>query len=244
MDQVHDHLEMPELSRDFGTQVYEQQVVEQSQAGERAVRPGEKQPGWSGTGPALAEPFGKELSLSRAESRREGAWSLRPCASYASAAAEAGLQDRRVYALHLRRYNDALLIHDTVRAVDAVASLQDFYDTERTTKTQVLLAERWLLALFDGEAHGNRTRVERQARAQVPVQVWEGVNWGPIFLTKSQSCEYDKKCMLSFVKVCIDRKLYEVTLLTKIFLNHLIGTVPKSLRCVVPLNMESEVVRG
>ncbi|KAI5219271.1 putative Atp-Dependent Rna Helicase Dhx58 [Manis pentadactyla] len=96
MDQVHDHLEMPELSRDFGTQVYEQQVVEQSQA-----------------------------------------------------AAEAGLQDRRVYALHLRRYNDALLIHDTVRAVDAVASLQNFYDTERTTKTQVLLAERWLLALFD-----------------------------------------------------------------------------------------------
>ncbi|XP_014646150.1 PREDICTED: probable ATP-dependent RNA helicase DHX58 [Ceratotherium simum simum] len=97
MDQVHNQLEMPELSRDFGTQVYEQQVVELSQT-----------------------------------------------------AAEAGLQQRRVYALHLRRYNDALLIHDTVRAVDALATLQDFYDRERATKTQVLRAERWLLALFDG----------------------------------------------------------------------------------------------
>ncbi|XP_059763709.1 ATP-dependent RNA helicase DHX58 isoform X2 [Balaenoptera ricei] len=96
MDQIHDHLEMPELRRDFGTQTYEQQVVE----------------------------------LSRD-------------------AAEAGLQERRVYALHLRRYNDALLIHDTVRAVDALATLQDFYDRERTTKTQILHAERWLLALFD-----------------------------------------------------------------------------------------------
>ncbi|XP_058140249.1 ATP-dependent RNA helicase DHX58 [Dasypus novemcinctus] len=96
MDQIHDHLEMPELSRDFGTQTYEQQVV--------------------------------ELSLS---------------------AAEAGLLQRRVYALHLRRYNDALLIHDTVRAVDALATLRDFYDRERTTKTQVLQAEGWLLALFD-----------------------------------------------------------------------------------------------
>lgn len=74
-----------------------------------------------------------------------------------SAAAQAGLQQRRVYALHLRRYNDALLIHDTVRAVDALKSLGDFYDRERATKTQVLQAERWLLALFDGEARGNWT---------------------------------------------------------------------------------------
>ncbi|XP_028013065.2 ATP-dependent RNA helicase DHX58 [Eptesicus fuscus] len=96
MEQVQDHLEMPELSRDFGTQTYEQQVVELSKT-----------------------------------------------------AAEAGLQERRAYALHLRRYNDALLIHDTVRAVDALATLRQFYDWERATKTQVLRAERWLLALFD-----------------------------------------------------------------------------------------------
>ncbi|ELW54964.1 probable ATP-dependent RNA helicase DHX58 isoform X2 [Tupaia chinensis] len=97
MDQIHDHMEMPELSRDFGTQVYEQRVVELSQA-----------------------------------------------------AAEAGLQERRVYAIHLRRYNDALLIHDTVRAVDALTMLQDFYDKERATKVQILRAERWLLELFEG----------------------------------------------------------------------------------------------
>ncbi|VCW85485.1 unnamed protein product [Gulo gulo] len=96
MDRIHNRLEMLELSRDFGTQNYEQQVVELSQA-----------------------------------------------------AAEAGLQERRVYALHLRRYNDALLIHDTVRAVDALDWLRDFYDKERATKTQILQAERWLLALFD-----------------------------------------------------------------------------------------------
>lgn len=72
-------------------------------------------------------------------------------------AAEAGLQQRRVYALHLRRYNDALLIHDTVRAMDALTSLQDFYHRECATKTQILRAERLLLALFDGEAQRFRT---------------------------------------------------------------------------------------
>lgn len=35
MDQIHDHLEMTDLSRDYGTQMYEQQVVELSQTGER-----------------------------------------------------------------------------------------------------------------------------------------------------------------------------------------------------------------
>ncbi|XP_012512154.1 PREDICTED: probable ATP-dependent RNA helicase DHX58 [Propithecus coquereli] len=96
MDQIHDHMEMPELSRDFGTQTYEQQVMELSQD-----------------------------------------------------AAKAGLRQRRVHALHLRHYNDALLIHNTVRAVDALATLQDFYYVERITKTQILCAERWLLTLFN-----------------------------------------------------------------------------------------------
>lgn len=56
-----------------------------------------------------------------------------------------------MYAVHLRRYNDALLTHDTVRARDALDILQDFYHRERATKTQMLRAERWLLELFDGE---------------------------------------------------------------------------------------------
>lgn len=104
-----------------------------------------------------------------------GAWPLRPCAPCRPAAAVAGLQQQRVYALHLRRYNDALLIHDTVRAVDALAALKDFYDRERETKTQILRAERWLLALFDGEARGeervqNGTSGQRPARDQTPMR--------------------------------------------------------------------------
>lgn len=35
MERIHNRLDMPELSRDFGTQTYEQQVVELSQDGER-----------------------------------------------------------------------------------------------------------------------------------------------------------------------------------------------------------------
>lgn len=36
MKQIHQQLEMPELSQQFGTQTYEQQVVELSKAGERS----------------------------------------------------------------------------------------------------------------------------------------------------------------------------------------------------------------
>lgn len=121
MDQIHDHLEMPELRRDFGTQTYEQQVVELSQD-----------------------------------------------------AAEAGLLDRRVYALHLRRYNDALLIHDTVRAVDALDTLRDFYNRERATKTQILHGERWLLALFDD--HENElTRLATSSPENPKLEVLEAI---------------------------------------------------------------------
>ena len=80
-----------------------------------------------------------------------------------------------MYALHLRRYNDALLIHDTVRAVDAMAALRDFYDRERATKTQFLHAERWLLTLFDGEAPpergGAQRRLEVRGQAYPQMQV-------------------------------------------------------------------------
>nr|AHB62699.1 putative ATP-dependent RNA helicase DHX58 [Oryctolagus cuniculus cuniculus] len=121
MDQIHDHMEMEELSRDFGTQTYEQQVVELSQA-----------------------------------------------------AAKAGLQEQRVHALHLRRYNDALLIHDTVRAVDALDTLQDFYDRERTTKARILHAERWLLALFD-EHKNTLARLATQSPENPKLEMLENI---------------------------------------------------------------------
>ncbi|XP_051850416.1 ATP-dependent RNA helicase DHX58 isoform X2 [Antechinus flavipes] len=96
MDKIQDKLEMPELGRDFGSQRYEQQVVELSKA-----------------------------------------------------AAEQGRLQQRVFALHLRKYNDALLIHGTVRAVDALTSLGSFYAEEQVTKIGVLPAEGWLLQLFE-----------------------------------------------------------------------------------------------
>ncbi|KAM9345676.1 ATP-dependent RNA helicase DHX58 [Symphorus nematophorus] len=45
-------------------------------------------------------------------------------------------QDNRLLAqcaLHLRQYNDALLINDTLRTMDAYHSLDDFYDTKSST---------------------------------------------------------------------------------------------------------------
>ncbi|XP_072502588.1 ATP-dependent RNA helicase DHX58 isoform X2 [Notamacropus eugenii] len=96
MGEIQDRLEMPELSRDFGSQRYEQQVVELSKD-----------------------------------------------------AAEQGHLEHRVFALHLRQYNDALLIHGSVRAVDALTSLGNFYAEERITKVRILPAEGWLLRLFD-----------------------------------------------------------------------------------------------
>ncbi|XP_052614447.1 LOW QUALITY PROTEIN: ATP-dependent RNA helicase DHX58 [Peromyscus californicus insignis] len=121
MSQIHQQLKMPELSQQFGTQTYEQQVVKLSKD-----------------------------------------------------AAQAGLQQRRVYALHLRRYNEALLIHDTVRARDALDMLQDFYHGERTTKTQMLRAECWLLELFDG--HKNElAQLAAQGPENPKLEMLEGI---------------------------------------------------------------------
>lgn len=61
MDQIHDHLEMPELRRDFGTQTYEQQVVELSRDGAR----GSSREGVCGRGgPGRGQP-GRSLSGAR-----------------------------------------------------------------------------------------------------------------------------------------------------------------------------------
>lgn len=53
----------------------------------------------------------------------------------------------RVCALHLRKYNDALLINDTVRMIDAFQCLQQFYAAERDVKDPT---ERFLTATFEG----------------------------------------------------------------------------------------------
>ncbi|XP_017689648.1 PREDICTED: probable ATP-dependent RNA helicase DHX58 [Lepidothrix coronata] len=93
MEQIHQYMEMPHSSQDFGTQIYEQRVVE-------------------------------------LEKR----------------ASEMFCRKTRACALHLRKYNDALLINDTVRMVDAFQCLQQFYSTERDAKDPT---EQFLTTMFE-----------------------------------------------------------------------------------------------
>ncbi|KFP52562.1 putative ATP-dependent RNA helicase DHX58, partial [Cathartes aura] len=94
MEQIQQYMEMPGLSQDFGTQIYEQRIME-------------------------------------LEKR------------------ETFCRKTRVCALHLRKYNDALLINDTVRMIDAFQCLQQFYAAERDVKDPT---ERFLTATFEGRA--------------------------------------------------------------------------------------------
>ncbi|NWS45456.1 DHX58 helicase, partial [Probosciger aterrimus] len=93
MEQIQKYMEIPNLPQDFGTQVYEQRIVE-------------------------------------LENR----------------AAETLCRRTRVCALHLRKYNDALLINDTVRMLDAFQCLQQFYDTQKDMKDPT---EQFLSATFE-----------------------------------------------------------------------------------------------
>ncbi|XP_010282129.1 PREDICTED: probable ATP-dependent RNA helicase DHX58, partial [Phaethon lepturus] len=106
MEQIQQYMEMPGLPQDFGTQFYEQRIVE-------------------------------------LENR----------------AAETFRRMTRVCALHLRKYNDALLINDTVRMIDAFQCLQQFYTTERDVRDPT---EQFLTTVFEE----NRTSLQVLARDQ------------------------------------------------------------------------------
>ncbi|KAM7081937.1 ATP-dependent RNA helicase DHX58 [Ciconia maguari] len=106
MERIQQYMEMPGLPQDFGTQVYEQRIVELEKR--------------------AAETFCRKM---------------------------------RVCALHLRKYNDALLINDTVRMIDAFQCLQQFYATERDRKDPT---ERFLTATFEE----NRTSLQALAGDQ------------------------------------------------------------------------------
>ncbi|NXB41153.1 DHX58 helicase, partial [Eulacestoma nigropectus] len=93
MVKIQQYMEKPNLPRDFGTQIYEQRIME-------------------------------------LEKR----------------AAEMFCRKTRVCALHLRKYNDALLINDSVRMVDAFQCLQQFYSAERDEKDPT---EQFLTATFE-----------------------------------------------------------------------------------------------
>ncbi|XP_063259928.1 ATP-dependent RNA helicase DHX58 [Prinia subflava] len=104
MVQIQQFMGKPDLPRDFGTQIYEQRIVELE--------------------------------------RR---------------AAEMFCRKTRVCALHLRKYNDALLINDSVRMVDAFQCLQQFYSVERDKRDPT---EQFLTATFEE----NRASLQALAR--------------------------------------------------------------------------------
>ncbi|XP_041883804.1 probable ATP-dependent RNA helicase DHX58 isoform X2 [Corvus kubaryi] len=106
MVQIQQYMEKPGLPWDFGTQIYEQRIVE-------------------------------------LEKR----------------AAELFCRKTRVCALHLRKYNDALLINDTVRMIDAFQCLQQFYSAERDEKDPT---EQFLITTFEE----NRARLQALAGDQ------------------------------------------------------------------------------
>uniref|UniRef100_A0A8C5WIT9 RNA helicase n=1 Tax=Leptobrachium leishanense TaxID=445787 RepID=A0A8C5WIT9_9ANUR len=56
---------------------------------------------------------------------------------------------KRTCALHLRKYNDALFIHDTVRMIDAFRHLDRFYSEEKITRPLTDESERFLLWMYD-----------------------------------------------------------------------------------------------
>ncbi|NXD44093.1 DHX58 helicase, partial [Copsychus sechellarum] len=93
MVQIQQFMEEPDLPRDFGTQIYEQRIVELEKRATEMFR-----------------------------------------------------RKTRVCALHLRKYNDALLVNDTVRMLDAFQCLQQFYSTERDRKDPT---EQFLAATFE-----------------------------------------------------------------------------------------------
>lgn len=51
-------------------------------------------------------------------------------------------------ALHLRKYNDALLINDTLRMIDAYRSLEEFYNTKSATSIDG--TDIFLIGVFEG----------------------------------------------------------------------------------------------
>ncbi|XP_069763339.1 ATP-dependent RNA helicase DHX58 isoform X2 [Narcine bancroftii] len=95
MARIHSYLNDSSIKRNFGTQIYEQAVVELEKTG--AI-----------------------------ESNRA----------------------KRVCALHLRKYNDSLLINNTVQMIDAFHYLEEFYVSEKEMKTVLDQTDRFLFKLY------------------------------------------------------------------------------------------------
>ncbi|NXI48139.1 DHX58 helicase, partial [Galbula dea] len=141
MEQIQQYMGMPDLPQDFGTQTYEQRIVE-------------------------------------LEKR----------------AAETFCRKTRLCALHLRKYNDALLISDTVRMVDAFQFLQQFYAAERDAKDptgQFLAAtfeeNRTILQALTGDQRYENPRLGKLEEILQEHFQPQGTSRGIIFTTTRQS---------------------------------------------------------
>ncbi|KAG8566026.1 hypothetical protein GDO81_013066 [Engystomops pustulosus] len=67
--------------------------------------------------------------------------------------AETSNRRKRTCAVHLRKYNDALFLHDTVRMKDAYDFLDEFYTSEKLEKNSRNEIDIYLYTLFDGYRH-------------------------------------------------------------------------------------------
>ncbi|XP_039198268.1 probable ATP-dependent RNA helicase DHX58 isoform X1 [Crotalus tigris] len=95
MAQIYTYLNVPDITANFGTKCFEQQIVELETKGAKEC-----------------------------------------------------CQKTRVCALHLRKYNDALLTNETVRMIDAFSMLDEFYQLEHATKKLTQKTEQYLFQLF------------------------------------------------------------------------------------------------
>ncbi|XP_069607898.1 ATP-dependent RNA helicase DHX58 [Ranitomeya imitator] len=82
-------------------------------------------------------------------------------------AAENANRRRRTCALHLRKYNDALFLHDTVRMKDAYDLLDEFYITERFIKNSRDETDVYLYRLFNDNC-GQLLELSRNIKYENP----------------------------------------------------------------------------
>lgn len=121
MQRIHDFMDLPDniILRECGTQEYEADVVILERHGEHAALR---------RLPETETVFVKAFVFASGVKEGNRVWAQ--CA------------------LHLRKYNDALLINDTLRMVDAYRSLKDFYSSK--VNTEIDDTDLFLMELYHG----------------------------------------------------------------------------------------------
>lgn len=121
MQRIHDFMDLPAniILRECGTQEYEADVVILERHGEQAA---------PRRLPETQTVFVKTFVFASGVKEDNRMWAQ--CA------------------LHLRKYNDALLINDTLRMLDAYRSLKDFYSSK--FNTEIDETDIFLMGLYCG----------------------------------------------------------------------------------------------